>query len=221
MIIKFDHVSYSCSYENETKAIDHFIQMDAYKVMFKETSLKNISCKKNLMQRPHYEHHLTFLQPLQAYYCPARMNQLEYEGGGILPIEITSYPQCTGEPSWNLMNNNLEYITDNIEESKMFLKLVGFKVISDDCLTLTTIFDKQPITLKLTRCIKKKISALDMIGFTSIALIVDNLDNYIRKINQNNYTAAKEECIIVNKKELKISFAKGPCGEIIELIGVR
>lgn len=114
MIIKFDHLSYSCSEKEEESVIKEFCNSGSYRVQFHE-KIKNVKIKENMMQYPSEFHGLTMLQPT---------NKNETAN---FPIEITSYPKVRGDSPYILKNGVIEFRTKDQKESKSFFRQMGFQ----------------------------------------------------------------------------------------------
>ena len=74
MIVKLDHISYSCAYGKEESIKASF---EGYREIFREENIENLSIKSEFMSTQEKEHCLYMMVK-----------------EGDVPIEITSYPGC-------------------------------------------------------------------------------------------------------------------------------
>lgn len=207
-IIKLDHLSYSCSYDDEQEVIDSFCCSGHYKIQFSET-IENPELKKRIMQKMSDFHRLTMLQYTERKNCSINV-----------PIEITSYPNVKGISSYDFSNEIIFFRTNNIFRSMSFFQKVGFQKESENLLSLHTLLDSKPYYLRLIEDAANRPFGLDVNGFTSIAWIVSKIDSHRKEMEQNGIEMTEIDMVKINNRTLKICFAIGECGELVELIGV-
>lgn len=134
MIIKFDHLSYSCSYEEEEKTINMFCsngERGGHILQFRER-IKSPLIKNQIMQNACDMHGLVMLQPIDQNHFRSSV-----------PIEITSYPKVFGSPSYDLLEGLIEFRTRKIEDSLSFYQQLGFEKETRNVLSLKTMLDKK------------------------------------------------------------------------------
>lgn len=210
MIIKFDHLSYSCSYEEEEKTINMFCsngEGGGHILQFRER-IKSPLIKNQIMQNACDMHGLVMLQPIDQNHFRSSV-----------PIEITSYPKVFGSPSYDLLEGLIEFRTRKIEDSLSFYQQLGFEKETRNVLSLKTMLDKKRIYVKLVESSDYYSHCLDVKGFSSMAWIVNKIEKYTNKLKGQGITVTDISEVIVNKRRLKICFVIGKQGEIIELIG--
>lgn len=207
MIVKFDHLSYSCSEEEEECVIKEFCSTGDYRLQFSE-KIKNVKIKTELMQHPSEFHGLTMLQPTDK--CETAN----------IPIEITSYPKVKGYSPYNLKEGIIEFKTKDSKESMSFFKCLGFQEGEKGIMVMKTILDKKPYYIQLVEADDAYACYLDVRGFSSMAWIVTKIEEYVEHLRKQKIKVTDIEDVFVNKRKLKVCFAFGRCGEIIELIGV-
>ncbi len=208
MIIKFDHLSYSCSYEEEEKIISKFCDNGGgYTIQFRE-QVKNLPIKDQIMQNTCDMHGLVMLQPVdqKIFHAP-------------VPIEITSYLKVSGDSSYGMEGAVIEFRTRNIKESAVFYQQLGFQKEDRDILSLTTLLDKNKVYIKLVESSIFYPYCLDVSGFSSMAWIVNKIEKYTSMIKSKGIKVTNINELEVNKRKLKICFVIGKQGELIELIG--
>lgn len=207
MVLKIDHVSFSCG--NETNWSD--ILTDDYTNSFIELNLVNIACKIPFLKYGSKTHNIIM--------CDA--------GASNIPIEITQYPEVHGyNNDIRIHGRYIEWNVKDVKKSAEFFKIVGFQVLEENesniLISLKTILDKNPIQIYLSE--SKEVSAegfLDIFGYSSLAIIVDNLDKEIKKYKENGFYTTEISDLKVNGNMLSIAFVKGNCNEIIELIAFK
>lgn len=207
MIVKFDHLSYSCSEKEEKRVIEGFCNTGSYRVQFYE-KIKNVKVKMNILQYPSEFHGLAMLQP-------ADKNEIVN-----IPVEITSYPEVKGDSPYNLKEGIIEFKTKNLRESRNFFQQLGFREVENGILSLKTILDKKIYNIRLVETNIDYSGYLDVNGFSSMACIVAKIEEYVKELKRREMTVTDLEQVFVNNRKLKVCFACGKYGEIVELIGV-
>lgn len=204
MIVKFDHITYTCAtaYEDDVKNM-----LPQYKVKFKEKNLFNIEIKNELMNKKQKYHNITML----------------YKDKG-LPIELTTYDSCEVDSNvFNLSDTVISINTANKEKTEILLSDLGFnkETNNSDRWVLHPILDNVDILVEVKENNSEVISYLDANGFTSIAFIVINSSKYRQRLLKLGYQVSEINQLIVNNKELSIFFLIGYSGEIIEFISIK
>lgn len=191
MILKFDHISYVTDRRKKVQTLKNFGEP-----LFKEVNLKNIQNKFALMEFKQENHDLYFFD-------------------GEIPTEYIFYDKVKGQSGVSVESGIIMGHYSNLEEAYNFMnELIPGKVFCDNGIlkcNLRGIIDKKDYFLHLVynpHFFKEKLS-LDTEGYGEIALMY-------RGSNRN---ASCEESLIVNGKELHISFAYTKSIDIIfELI---
>lgn len=202
MIIKLDHIAFSCSLEDVSKAL---ISMEDYHMVFHEKDVINLGIKQKIMKNWTEKHDIILL---------------EKDKG--LPIEITAYTNTVNpiKSKYDIDRNTIIVNTTNIEQSKQFYKTIGFKEVDTTKLTLLTIMDDFPVEINLRESNKEDdyCFGLDTNGFCCIALITNHIEKEKEKLRKNQITTTEIMGLIVNHKELQIFFAMNTFGDICEFI---
>lgn len=114
--------------------------------------------------------------------------------------------------------NKIVLKVNDIQKSKNFFKILGFKEIEENTLefrpileniTYQIIFEMDPTILD---------QKLDDWGFNCIAFISNSSKQEKENFEKNGIITTEIEEILINEKTLKIFFIKGPSSELIEII---
>lgn len=206
MIVKFDHISYSCALSQENNTRNLF---DGYEVQFHEVELDNLPMKHTYMHEKPSKHNIMLLQKNGAY-----------------PVEITAYETCHKrsngiDEKYVLSEELIEIFSENPEKTEQFFELLGMKKGEDSVLELKPLLDEKKVRIKVHKSNENTQVRLDEEGFGSLAFVVDNAKKQKQSLTDNGIACTETEELTVNGKKLKIFFTNSPSGEIIELIGLR
>lgn len=204
MIVKFDHISYSCKIDMEQETRNLF---EGYEVQFHEVGLINMPMKYSYMHNKQEKHNIMLLSKAGAY-----------------PIEITAYESCMHkkeESKYVLKEELIEIYSRNPQETETFFKLLGMKKMEDGIMSYKAVLDEKPINIKVLKSEKEVNILLDEEGWGSLAFVVDNAKRQRQILIDSKYECSEIEELVVNNKNLKIFFTNSPTGEIIEFIGLR
>lgn len=210
MIVKFDHISYSCSLLKEESARQLFSE---YETVFHEKDLPNLAMKYPYMRKEQTTHNIMLLQKAGSY-----------------PIEITAYEACEKRAEgktekYVLSDDKIDIYSANPMETKAFFALLGFKENEEGILELKPLLDEKPLCIKVCKLPEESTDThtcfLDEEGFGSLAFVVDNAKKQKALFKEKDYPTSEIEELMVNGKKLKIFFTNSPMGEIIEFIGMR
>lgn len=202
MIIKFDHISYSCG-----RDLAQSVPIPSgYELQFQEKSLKNISCKQSFFKVPHREHDIYM-----------------YEKPGNPPIEITAYDTCfSGIESMAAEGHSIVIYSPYPEKTAEFLSLFGLKKVEQDGaeLALEGRFALGGVTFLVRKADAVEWS-LDKTGWSSVGFLSSNVQKELKKVQEAGYDVTCAEELEVNHRRMNIGFCKGPFGEIIEIISLQ
>lgn len=199
MIVKFDHISFSCQYD---KPADEIVK--DYTQEFIARNLQNLSIKSNFLQDNHAYHAISL------YQCK-----------GKYPIEITAYPRCSGEnKKYKVMDNEIIVFSKNVVLTTAFFEVVGFNRMEGGKLELLPIMEQKKVVLQVKEADTGAVY-LDKAGFGSLAFVVDRVEKHKKQLENSGYLVTDIESLTVNEKELKICFAANDAGDIVEFIGIR
>lgn len=201
MIIKFDHISFSCGKE----AARPLLVTAGYELQFQEQALKNISCKQAFFHVPHAEHDIYM-----------------YEKPQKLPIEITMYDTCfPGIDSMSVENHSIVMYSTHPEKTSEFLSLFGLKKTEQtgDDLMLEGRFALGGVTFGIRKADAVEWK-LDKTGWSSVGFLSSNVQKELDRVKAAGYEVTCAEELEVNHRRMNIGFCKGPLGEIIEIISL-
>lgn len=206
MIVKFDHISYSCKTTSEEETRNLF---DGYEVQFHEVDLKNLPMKYSYMHNRQEKHNIMLLSKTGHY-----------------PIEITAYESCLErneqkEPKYILQEELIEIYSQKPDKTEEFFKFLGMKEGENSVLELKPFLDEKPVRIKVYRAEGDNAIRLDEEGFGSLAFVVDNAKKQRQLLLDGGYMCTEIEELQVNGKKLKIFFTNSEANEIIEFIGLR
>lgn len=202
MIIKFDHIAYSCNRHEMNTVLEMF---SGYHIIFHETNLKNISIKKGLMGSWADTHDMMLL------------NRDNY-----LPVEITAYDKTIrGNDKYKVENESITIFSSSIIDAKTFYKAVGFNEISKDIMVLKTLLG-EVVTIKFELVSVPPQSdhrtRLDSKGYCCLAFVTNNAEKEKRKLDKCGISITEIMKLIVNGRALNIFFAYNEWGDIVEFI---
>lgn len=202
MIVKFDHISFSCTFADEEMIVKNFA---GYEEVFSENNLCNLEIKEPFLREKLDTHNIFMLQKEKCY-----------------PIEITSYERC--QKSKGRLNVEADRIcikTADAELTEQLYKSLGFRgengileykpLLDSEAVKLQIIQDSQAAT---TTC-------LDDAGYGILAFVVDNSKKQKKQLEEAGFAVTEIQELAVNEKLLKICFVKSKAGDLIELIGIR
>lgn len=199
MIIKFDHISYSCDIDNPAMEI-----VEGFSLDFSERELLNIDAKHAFLQKKAMYHDISL------YRCE-----------GKYPIEITAYPECGGHNKKYLVSDEVITVYSECpDETRQFYETLGFKSMEDDILGLQPFMESKKVILKIESADTGEVF-LDKKGFGSLAFVVDRIEKHKMQLEKKNYPVTEIETLTVNGKALRICFVMNNVGDIVELIGIR
>lgn len=207
MILKFDHISYSCGLGQEFKRI----LPNGYREAFREMDLSNISCKQRYLRHGSRTHNIFMFQPT----------------GSDLPIEVTQYPTVTGKnEALQLMDGEIQWDVEDLASAVDFFACLDAKehAGSDQrkVVEITPFLEKAGIRIHLRekKADRKRRTFLDVEGFSSLAFFVDDARKYLAGVHEAGFFGTEISSIAVNGKWLDIAFVEGANGELVELISL-
>lgn len=203
MLLKLDHVSYSCGRGDGFKKIIP----TGYKEQFREEGLPNIECKCSLLKHHDIMHNIIMY-----------LSDKDY-----VPIEITQYETVSDiKNKMNINGSEIIFFTQNVNESKRFFSCFDMKTRFDSDklaeLYFQPFLDSHEWTIRLCKNDVKEEAVLDICGFSSIGIIVDKLEKVIEKVKIEGFITTGISQLLVNGKLLEIAFCNGFYGEVVELI---
>lgn len=202
MIIKLDHIAYSCN-RNE---MEHVLEMfSGYQMVFHETNLKNLPIKRGLMDSWAEDHDIVLLNR-----------------DGFLPVEMTAYDETVcGCEKYKIENNLITVFCNSIINSKMFYKALGFNEIGDNIMILRTLIGEvvtirfESISVPLPNDHRTR---LDSKGYCCLAFVTNNAEKEKRKLDKCGAETTEIMKLVINKKTLNIFFVYNECDDIVEFI---
>lgn len=206
MIVKFDHISYSCALCDEEKTQQMF---EGYEAQFHEVDLKNMPMKYKYMHKEQEKHNIMLLTKEGSY-----------------PVEITAYESCKKREAafgdkYVLSDNLISIYSECPKETENMFVLLGMKKSETGILELKPFLDEKKVRIQVLGTTGPKGILLDEEGFGSLAFVVDNAKKQRELLLNGGYECSEIEELIVNGKKLKIFFTNSQTNEIIEFIGLR
>ncbi len=202
MIVKLDHISYSCAFGEEESIKASF---EGYQEIFCEENIENLSIKSEFMREKVKEHSLYML-----------VKEGDY------PIEITSYPNShSGSKRLSLEEGKIRVRTSNVKTTERFYEKLGFRKDADR-MSLKPLLDKTETCIWVEQDHKTENTFyLDQKGWGILAFVVDNAKKQKKQMESAGITVTDIQELVVNGRNLKIFFAKSDAGDLVEFIGIR
>lgn len=207
MILKFDHISLSCSDELD---VENYIP-DHYTEAFRDMELDNISCKMKYLKFKSPKHNIIMLVPQKP------------DAIGV-PIEITQYPEVSDTSTALYFKGNTVFweVADIKSARDLFLSLGAQETEDEKSLILSPFLDKRQFLIRLVEnTASTQESFLDVEGFSSIGLFVDNIQKHLDRCADAGFPISDISPIRVQGKWMNIAFVEGKNGELVELISSR
>ena len=210
MIVKIDHLAW-CPV-NIAQAQEALL-VKGYERCFHIKGVPNPQIKKGLMGQWSSQHDLMLFEHKEQ-----------------MPIEILDHGHClkpVGRSMFMLQEDGgrqVMALSNVLEQSVEFWKYFGFKISGLDAgRTLLTFNPLLGGALTLIVQEEKGMRGpfLDTEGFNSLAFISSNISNDLRGIQDKGVETTAIDTIILEEKTLEIFFAKGPSGEMVEVIGLK
>lgn len=201
MIIKFDHITYVTD-EEQYASVHNKMELNGYKLKFKEINLRNIQPKMTFLLSENANHSM--------YYYEAEIG---------LPIEVIVYKKLReGFPTidYSFKEAAFSLKTNSVDVTAALLRSLGAQMSDDTSWKLSGFFDKTPIYSFLKEE-NKILPFLDTEGFCCPTLLVDSYERVKKVIEEDGGTCTKMEELSVNGRVLKVFFAIAG-NTIIELI---
>ncbi len=112
----------------------------------------------------------------------------------------------------------------SFDESARFWQALGFKRNLDASLGAEFSFSspvcREPFSMYLRRSDAESRHFLDDAGFNCVALTSSSADKERESLSGNGFATTGMEELDVNGRRLRIFFARGPSGELVEIIGI-
>jgi len=252
MILDLDHISVSSGNFSESKK---FLKSIGYETKFMEENIPNLSIKFSLLHDNNHNkfHTIALLNSdnnisielvdhgkifsSQSYIIPifnsfpsdlmSNNNEKSSEIGIIKKMKLMNLPFILSNTNnaTNFQFKSFVLMTNDIEKSKKFWQLLGFK-ISKTTTTFTildfnTLFNKNKCEIYLYFTDVYQENYLDNSGFNCITFLSNNPKNDRKVFLDNGFFTTNIEQLTVNNKILEIFFAKGPSNELVEIISIK
>ncbi len=203
MIIKLDHISFSC----RKSQISSLPPAAGYELQFCESSLKNLRCKESFFQQPQPDHDIYL-----------------YERKGGLPVEITAYETCfSGTDSLAFKDDTVTVYSPEPYKTAEFLMMFGLKKnqdIDNGLILIGRFVIGGPLTVRVSQADSAEWK-LDKTGWSSLGFLSNDSQRELARLSAAGYETTDTEELIVNQKLMNIGFCSGPYGEIIEIISIK
>ena len=201
MILKFDHMAYSCTKNNFG---DTFERFSKYRQLFYDHNLPNLDIKRPLMKGWCDTHDISLLN------CD-----------GSVPIEITAYDTVHPGGKYEINGNTIIVNTRSLEESIKFYQSIGFKFDGDVSCKLKPVMDNEAITLVFQLVNVDIDYALNSLGYCCLAFITNDVNKERLKIKGKMIEVTEVMSLCVNEQPLDIFFAYNEYGDICEFISLK
>ena len=200
MIIKFDHIAFTCNKSELKHVLNEFSQ---YSQVFYDKDLPNLENKRYLMDAWCNTHDIILLNSTNLY-----------------PVEITAYDHTCSGGKYNLNNNIISVNTASFEESALFYQAIGFKYDGDSMVQMKTIMDEKPVVLSLVKSETLGKNHLDSLGFCCLAFVSNDVRKERQKLEKKLISVTEIMTLSVNKQNLDIFFAYNNYGDICEFVSL-
>lgn len=205
MIIKFDHIAYSCK---KSEIQRYKSTLDGYREVFHYLAAVNIEIKFGLMQNRLADHDIVL-----------------FEKENSIPIEVTGYDYVgEGKKHYETSNNVIIVNTADDAVSGKFYETIGFKIDEDRMhMTLRPLIGI-PVKIKINDGVKKSINTevdnyLDSAGYCCLAFITNNPWKEKSKLESSGLCTTDIVPLQLGDKKMNIFFTKSDVGDICEYIG--
>lgn len=200
MILKLDHIAYSCDKNEISDVLKCFIQ---YEKVFYEKRLPNLINKYELLANWSHDHDIILLN------CNDK-----------IPIEITAYDSTNKGCKYSIDGYEVLVRTSSVEKSIDFYQAIGFKCCEDGSFKLKPIMDNNPLTLRMIESKESNHNKLDSSGFCCLAFITSDAKKEKKSLDRKNVFTTSIENLYVNRKSLDIFFAYNQYGDLCEFISI-
>lgn len=217
MIVKIDHLAFAST--DIAKDVKRWLAL-GYKIKFIENGIRNLEIKRGLMKKFSPRQSLAFLEKEGSFNVELVSHDHISPGASL----IVPAPKNNNQPNFKL--NEVIVQTSDISKGLKFWQLFGFRLIKKRknliLIEFKTPLVENPLRLRILSVKKKKNreNFLDTSGFNCLAFITTSPEDQMRVLEEGGYQTTKFEIIKVNNKQLKVFFAKGPGGELAEIIEV-
>lgn len=233
MILDIDHIALS---SNDFNSVITLFEKLNYEIAFTEKKISNLKIKQKLMKNfPPFHDLCLMTSKFNVNIELINYNKFNQVDGFIIPIFETSelkilqsqlhflqIPNVLKQSKNHFVFNKFVIQSHNIEQSIFFWNELGFKNLNPERnqFLFESIFSskKYELFIKFTKI--KKDYLLDNSGWPCIAFLTNSIVNEKDRLSEY-FETTKIESILINKKELKIFFVKGPSNELVEIISVQ
>ena len=204
MIFKFDHISYSCEYNQEKQLFSRGGLFEKYQIKFVERDLPNVQGKLPLLNHMWSVHDILF--------C---------ECDGSLPVEVVLYKSCCkGNNCLDFQNNIIHVRTSKVSKTIDLLTLLGFKE-KDGLYVFESRLDKMLVFVHVEEVANKVVSKLDEIGYTSLAMWSSNGVAEYENFLEHGFSVYDKSQLYVNGKKINVFFITDGQGLIVEVLSLK
>lgn len=199
MILKFDHLAFSCIKDKLNESITNFSD---YESVFIEHNLPNLLIKEQLMQYKGATHDIALLNHKEK-----------------LSIEITAYDEV-GDlvGKYDIKDNSIIVTTSSVKSSALFYEAIGFKHNSDNCYNIHPMLDDRDINIQFKENKMGSTNYLDSAGFCCMAFITNKANKEKKRLEKLNISTTDIMELTVNGKLLNVFFAYNEYGDMVEFI---
>lgn len=199
MILKFDHIAFSCIKAELHETITQFW---GYEPVFIEYDLPNLLIKEKLMLHKENTHDIALLRHKEK-----------------LPVEITAYDNVNDlVGKYDIKDSAIIAVTSSIQKSTFFYEAIGFKCDPDNCYRIHPMLDDRKIEIQFKESTTGQNNYLDSAGFCCIAFITNKIDKEKVRLEKMSIYTTDIMKFKVGGKLLSIFFAYNEYGDVVEFI---
>lgn len=201
MIVKLDHIAYSCLREEIDIVCDRF---QGYHQVFREQDLPNPEIKRQLMQKWSAVHDIVLLNKTSEF-----------------PVEITAYDTISHGSKYELSADHVIVNTSSIGASSFFYNTIGFKQKNSMEMCFRSLMDEKAVVIRYNETQKSVSTYLDTDGYSCIAFWTNSADKEKKRLEKRGVNTTGIVDLCVNKKNLSVFFAYNEYGDICEFISLK
>ncbi len=205
MLVKFDHIAYTCRKDEIEQIRKQYI---GYTEVFREIGVPNLAIKKQLMIKWKDDHDIVFMEKKDAF-----------------PIEITAYDDVEdSKVKYDIQDHSLNVNTLSYGDSYQFYKTIGFGKRDNNEMVIQPVMDTMPISIKINEGAdvygRSKENSLDCRGLCCLAFITNNIVKEKERLDRKSLRTSDIMPLRLHGQKMRIFFAYNDFGDICEFIGV-
>ena len=205
MIIKLDHIAYTCKKDGKENIKK---RLEQYQTVFEEDNVKNLLIKKDLMDNWQEDHDLSLM-----------------EKEDDLPVEITAYEKVSkADGKYKPINNRIWVATNSKPASIFFYEKIGFRGTGEG-MQIKPLMGISPIDIELHEKspleLDFKNHYLDTEGYCCLAFVTNQINREIERLKRCDISTTEIMNLTLHDRSMSIFFAYNDQGDICEFIGIQ